>query len=92
MDLPEEFEAPRLVEPRPLDPRPRFGDWPRAARELPPRSIVVVVVAIHEEEVGRRAEENFKGIGGLLRIELDPIVRLFVWYPSGINCDAFSLS
>jgi hypothetical protein len=64
LDLPEEFEAPRLVEPRPLDePRERFGDWPRALRELLPRSSIVLV-ANHEEEVGRRAEEIFKGIGG----------------------------
>ena len=60
LDLPEEFEAPRLVEPRPLNPRERFGDWPRALRELLPRSSIVLI-ANHEEEVGRRAEEKFEG-------------------------------
>lgn len=57
LNLPEEFEAPRLAEPRPLvDPRERFGDCPRA-RVLLPRSSIVLVVN-HEEEAGRRAEEK----------------------------------
>ena len=59
LNLPEEFEAPRLVEPRPLvDPRERFGDCPRA-RVLLPRSSIVLA-ANHEEEAGRRAEEKLR--------------------------------
>ena len=74
--LPEEFEAPRLVDPRPLvDPLPRFGDCPRA--RLLPRGSSIVLVANHEEEEGRRAEEKFKGILDV-GVERAPIVKNFV--------------
>lgn len=60
-DLLEEFEAPRLVEPRPLDARARFCDWARAPRVLLLRSSIDFV-ANHEEEVSEREEEYMGGV------------------------------
>jgi hypothetical protein len=58
LNLLEELEAPRPVEPCPLDRfEERFGVDPRALRELLPRSSIVLVVD-HEEEVGGREEET----------------------------------
>ena len=53
LDLLEELEAPRLIEPWPLDRfEERFDVDPRAPRELLPRSSIVLVVDHEEEEVG----------------------------------------
>jgi hypothetical protein len=56
VNLLEEFEAPRLVAPRPLDDRARFCDCARVPRVLLPRSSIGFV-ADHEEEASGREEE-----------------------------------
>jgi hypothetical protein len=60
VNLLEEFRAPRLVEPRPLDARERFCDCPRAPRVLLRPSSIVLVVDHEEEGVGREEEQRKK--------------------------------
>lgn len=49
----EELEAPLLVDPLPLEPRERFGDWPRPRLLTLLRPSSIVLVVDHGEELGR---------------------------------------